>query len=427
MAWYEQPSLAFGDESDVRACAQVFADVAEAMSRARPAATEFNDSGEDTFSSESADEIRARMEGIPELLRRFETANAGVASALRQFGPTLTDYRDEVRSVQNSGRARARDLEQVERERASTIDRIRSEESDLGQVLVGWMSDYSQHPEVRAINARLDALQAELDRLGHQFEIGGDDFNAAIDRAAELIRNADWVLYDGTWDRFWNQWLEDALAFVRTILEVAAVILTVAALVGSGGTLAPLIVAALLLAVSIAQIAGRAGSGREITDEMWLNLTLDVAAVATLGAARHAHTLKIAGAAQKAQADKILKLGKGKASVKHAAKLHEVSRLQRAQQSADRMARGFEVVEGGLSIGAGANQVAQGNQAGWVSIGVGAMDVAPISGPALDAAHAGKAAIGTGQSIVDGVESGASAVEPRSPKEWPGLPPRMPS
>ncbi|TVR28662.1 MAG: hypothetical protein EA389_00105, partial [Ilumatobacter sp.] len=90
MAWYQQPSLAFGDESDVRACAQVFADVTEAMSRARPAALDFNNSGEDTFSSESADEIRAQMEGIPELLRRFAAANDEVASALRQFAPKLT-------------------------------------------------------------------------------------------------------------------------------------------------------------------------------------------------------------------------------------------------------------------------------------------------------------------------------------------------
>ena len=427
MAWYQQPSLAFGDESDVRACAQVFADVSEAMSRALPAALEFNNSGEDTFSSESADEIRSRMEGIPELLRRFAAANEEVASALRQFAPKLTDYRHELQSLQNSGRSRARDIEQVERERVITIDRIRSEESDLGQVLVGWMSDYAHHPEVRTLDVRLDGLQAELDRLERHFEIGGEDFNAAIDRAAELIWNADWVLYDGAWDRFWSQWLEDALAFVRTILEVVAVILTIAALIGSGGTLAPLIVAGLLLAVSIAQIAGNAAAGREITGEMWLSLTLDVAAVATLGAARHAHTVKIAGAAQKAQADKILKLGRGKASVKHMAKLQEVSRLQTAQRTAEKTARGFEMVEGGLSIGAGVNQVAQGNQAGWVSIGVGAMDVAPISGPALDAAHAGKAAVGAGQRIVDGAESAASAVEPRSPKEWPGLPPRMPS
>lgn len=427
MAWYEQPSLAFGDETDVRACAQVFADVSEAMSRARPAALQFNNSGEDTFSSASADEIRARMEGIPELLRRFEAANADVASALRQFAPKLTDYRNGLQSLQNSGRSRARDIEQVERERVITIDRIRSEEGDLGQLVAGWMSGYAHHPEVASLNVRLDALRGELDRLQRQFDIGGEDFNAAVDRAAELIWNADWVLYDGAWERFWNQWLEDALAFVRTILEVVAVILTIAALIGSGGTLAPLIVAGLLLAVSIAQIAGNAAAGREITGEMWLNLTLDVAAVATLGAARHAHTLKIAGAAQKAQADKILKLGKGKTSFEHAAKLHDVSRLQSAQQSAEKVARGFEMVEGGLSIGAGVNQVAQGNQAGWVSIGVGAMDVGPISGPALDAAHAGKAGIGIGQRVADGVDAAASAVEPRSPKEWPGLPPRMPS
>ncbi len=425
MAWYEQSSRAFGDESDVLACARVFADVTEAMSRARPLAAEFSDSGEDTFSSNSADEIRARMEGIPELLRRFAAANAEVASALQQFAPRLTDYQTGLQSLQDTGRSTAHEIGQVERLRASTIERLRSEETDLGQAVVGWFSDYADHPEVASLDGRLDALQSELERLGRRFEIGGDDFDAAVDRAAELIWSADAVLYDSDWARFWSQWLEDALDVVRTILEVVAVILTVAVLIGSGGTLAPLIVAVLLLAVTVAQIAGNAAAGHEVTGEMWLNLGLDVAAVATLGAARHAQTLKIAGATQKAQADKILKLGKGKTSFKHAAKMKEVTRLQSAHQSAAKMARGAEVAEGVANIGVGANEVAHGNNRGYFRIAAGTFDVAPITGPALDMAHLGNNAVGTAEGLGDHLQSAAPPAEPRSPKEWPGLdPPR---
>lgn len=418
--WYERPSLAFGDSNDVTACAQVFADVETAMSGARPKTVEVGNTGNDVWSGESADEVRELMTEIPELLRRFSEANGDVANALRQFAPRLSEYQSYCRSLQQRGHSTGDEIDDVERLRESTIDRLRSQESDLEKAFTAWTYTYSDHPEVAPLNARLERLMGELAGLERQFDLNGDDFEAAVDLATDVIWSADGVLYNNGWDKFWSQTLKPVLDVVRVVLEIATVVLVIAALIGSGGTLAPLILAGLLLTVSATQVIGTAAAGREVTGEMWLNLALDIAAVATLGAAHYAKGLKVAAGAHKVHADKLFKATKGQASFKHAAKLKDVERLTRAQETAEKAARGAEMFEGGLGMYEGGVKVGQGNNLGFVGIGTGLLDVLGVGGAAGNLAAAGH----TGMGAVEGVGELAGDqpdAEPRPSKEWPGL------
>lgn len=425
-AWHDQPSLAFGDAGDVRACAQVFADVHEAMSRARPLATEFHHSGEEMWSGNSADIVREQMDEVPEFLRRFSVANDDVASALRRFAPELSDYQSLFRNLQSRGRSTQGEIESVERQRSDTIDRLRSQESDLEKATIAWSYTYGDHPEVRSLNARLEHLENELRTLERQFDGNAEGFESAVALAADLIWNADGVLYNNGWDKFWSQTLDPIVEVVRIVLEIATVVLMIAALIGSGGTLAPLIVAGLLVAVSVAEIAGTAAAGHEITGEMWLNLAIDVAAFATLGALHYAKGLKLATKATQGQARAILKASKGGASFKHAAKLKEVRRLEQAEKIAHRLERGTEIFEGSVDFVDGGTRIADGDIGGGiVSIGKGLADVGGAKQPVADGFRAGHAGVGAGQGIVEvvghGAESSHGPEGPRSPKEWPGL------
>lgn len=419
--WYLQPSLAFGDANDVTACAQVFRDVATAMSRVRPRTLEVTNTGGDVWSGDSADEVRTLLGDIPELLRRAGQANGDVAAALTGFAPELSEYRSNLQSLRQRGSSMADELESVERLRTDTIERLRAEEGDLEQ-LIAWTYTYADHPEVAPLNSRIDRLEGELAMLERWFDRNGEDFEAAVELAVDLIRSADDVLYNNGWDEFWSKTLEPVLDVVRTVLEVATVVLLVAALLGSGGTLAPLILAGLLLAVSSAKIIGTAAAGRKVTGEMWLTLAVDLAAVATLGFAHYAKGLKVASNVHRVQADKILK---GKASFhaagQHLAKMQKIDRLVKLGDRAEFAARMGETVEGGLVAGDGMVDVMEGDLKGLLKIGAGALDIGGAGGVSGDLSKGALDGIGAAEGVGDLVAGSGSEPEHRSPKDWPGL------
>lgn len=419
--WYESSSLAFGDANDVTACARVFQDVASAMARARPRTVQVTNTGNDVWSGDSADVVRQLLAEIPELLRRSGQANGAVADALTGFAPRLADYQHDLWSLQRQGGSTAHELESVEHQRANTIDRLRSQESDIEQI-IAWTYTYDDHPEVAPLNARLGRLQHELDALERRFERNGDDFESAVDLAVGLIRSADDVLYNNGWDEFWSKTLSPVLDVVRIVLEIATVVLVIAALIGSGGTLAPLIFAGLLLAVSVTQVVGTAAAGREVTAEMWLNLAIDFAAIATLGLARYAKGLKVAANANRVQADKILKGGKASfhAAGQHLAKMQKIDRMVKVADNVEIAVRVGETVEGGLIAGEGLVEVIGGDQKGWLKVVTGAADVGGAGGAAIDVSKGVRDGIGAGEGIAD-LSGGGSESQARSPKEWPGL------
>lgn len=414
--WYHESSLAFGSGDDVRDCARVFADVETAMLRARPNTVTFNDSGDDIWAGNTADLVRSEMDQIPELLRRFSIANRDVATALQSFAPRLDDYRQRFRSLQYEGRSTVNEIEQVERDRNRRIDEIESQGIDIG----GWLTGYGNDPQVSSLNARLDRLQDELRRLKGQFRDNEDGFDDAIDLAVRLVRDADGVLYNNGWDKFWSQTLEPVLEVVRIVVEVLTVIVMLAVLFTGVGALAALILAGVLFAISVVQVAGTAAAGHEVTGEMWLTLAIDFAAVATLGAARYAKGIKLAAQANKMQADDILKAGRGKIGFTHATKLHKAQRLER---QAHLVERAPEVFEGGLDMVEGGTKAADGDAVGaGISFGKGLLDISGISDPASDLFRAGHAGKGAYDGIVDIQSShGGEPAPVESPRDWPGL------
>ncbi len=421
MTWHQQPSLAFGDSSDVTACARVFDDVGTAMTRARPLVVEFNSSGADIWSGNAADGLRESMAEIPEQLRRFANANNQVATSLQRFAPALSDYQDQRRSLQARGSTTTGEANNIERLREMKIDELRAQDGGL-EGLISWAYTYSDHPEVASYNAQLDRLQGELDRLERQFESNEHSFESAVALAVDLIADADSVLYNNGWDKFWTQTLQPILDVVKVVLEIAAIVLVLAALIGSGGTLAPLIVAGLLVAVNVAEMAGTAAAGHEITGDMWLELGINVAALATLGAAHYARGLKIASQANKLQADKILKGKTGLTNAtKHAAKLKEVERLTASAEKFGKVADNLARVEGSLGMVEGGIAIGEGNLVGGtIGIVAGGMDVGGVGGAIGDTTRLGHSGVGVSETIVEKADTPARS-EPQSPKDWPGL------
>ena len=414
-SWYDRPSAAYGTPSDVRACAQVFADVAITMQKARPDVEDFRSNSEEIWQSHAATLVREQMELVPDSLRKFELAHDDVADALNQFAPAMETYQEAIWSLCSDGRTKSDELVSTESRRDSVIDRLRSEESDI-EFLVSWAYTYKDHPEVAPLNAQIERLEDELVRLEAQWEQNDDDFDAAVRTAIDLIRDADGVLYNNGWDEFWTQTLSPVLDVVRVVLEVLAVVVMIAAMVCSLGTLAPLIVAAALLVVSAAQIIGTAAAGREITKDMWINLAMDLAAVVTLGAAHYAAGFKIAATGSRAQAQATLAASKGKAIVTTPARMKSVEAAARA----NKFARGAEMFEGSLGVAEGISTMLDGNNLGAMGIATGLADMAGLGGAAGDLANISHNTIGAADGISD-MANQQPAGEPLSPHDWPGL------
>ncbi len=412
--WLLRPSSAFGDETDVAACARVFADVQEAMVRARPLATTFTNAGEDIWSGSTADSLREKMREVPEYLRRFAEANHEVSSALYGFGPALGDYQRDRRTLQSQGRGTQEEIDRWINRRETTIEQLKARDGGLGEV-TALLTAYRNDPQVLSCTTHIERLQAELDRLERHFYSNEDEFASAVRMAIDLISNSDDVLYNNTWDKFWSQTVEPVLEVVRVVLEIAMVVLMIAAMIGSGGTLAPLIVAGLLVAVSATEIIGTAAAGHEVTAEMWLDLAINIAAFATLGAARSLKGAKMAVKANKLQARKALHAGR---KMMYAEKVAKGKQLQASVKFAHKMERGAERVEGGLDLADGADKASKGDFAGaGVSIGKGIIDIGGARHVVAEGARAVHAGIGAGE----GVSELAGHGEPHSPKTWPGL------
>ena len=280
------------------------------------------------WSGDSADEVRTLLADIPELLRRSGQANGDVAAALTGFAPQLSDYQSDLWSFRQQGSSTADELESVERMRETRSTgcvrrRATSSRSSPGPIPTTttrrWRRSTLVSGACSASSMHSNVASSATVRTSR----------SAVDLAVDLIRSADDVLYNNGWDEFWSKTLSPVLDVVRIVLEIATVVLVIAALIGSGGTLAPLIMAGLLLAVSAAKVIGTAAAGREVTGEMWLNLAIDFAAVATLGFARYAKGLKLASNANRVQADKILKTGRPASTppAQHLAKMQKIDRL----------------------------------------------------------------------------------------------------
>ena len=463
--WYDKNSKAVGDGHDVRQCARGFSEASRSMLEARPKAARFERGGDgSSWESDAAEMLREQMDLVPDLMRRFAAANGNVASALEAFAPQLDGYQDTHRRLQREGHETRRDIDVNERARERRYQELSGDDNVFEQGW-NWLSgEYGDDPQIRSLNAEIDRLEDELRRLRSQYYNNDDEFRDDVGRAIDLVRDADTVLYNNGWDKFWTQTLEPIIDIIRVVLQVAAIVLAIAALVGSGGTLAPLIVAALLAATSAAKIAGTAAAGREVTGEMWMNFALDLAGLVTAGLAHKAAGLK---AASQANADEAARLLQGKASFNSAAKasahMKNVERLDDAYRTVDTMkdvAEGVEAtlsivdggmkiadgdyIEGGLAIAGGVFEGGDtvfkygGDIAEGVSIGAGLADIANTVDPeflndwnsglenlsieAIDGAEAASAEAFEPADL-DGlvVEERTEPAEPMGTAEWPGV------
>ena len=70
--WYNKNSKAIGDGNDVRTCARGFSEASRSMLEARPKAARFERGDDGTaWESDAAEDLRQKMEELPELMRRF--------------------------------------------------------------------------------------------------------------------------------------------------------------------------------------------------------------------------------------------------------------------------------------------------------------------------------------------------------------------
>lgn len=440
--WYERPSLAFGDQADVLQCSRVFRDVSTAMQIARPRAMEFQQHGDDIWAGSTADQFRDELDLVPELLRRAAIANGEVASALGTFAPRLAEYQRRLAALQSDGRSTVREIDAIERQRDAAVARLRSEETDPFGYIGGLFTGYEGDPEVHRLTTRLQQLHDELLRAERHYDDNEDAFESAVAIAADLIGEAENVLYNNGWDKFWTQTLEPVLEVVKLVLEIAAVVLMVVAIFTGVGALLALIVGALLLAISATQVIGTAAAGREVTAEMWFDLAVNAAAVLTMGTARWAKGLKIAGKGSKS-AGQILKAGRrvnyvGKASrAKYAGKLpglaEQSARFEKWEQ-ATRWARRAEQLEGAVNVGDGAYKISEGDELGGVASIVGGASGATLGrgetgmgrgGVADDLIQIGAGGIDIGGKVGEfageQAERSAADGERESPSSWPGL------
>lgn len=436
--WYERPSLAFGTSADITATARIFDDVAAAMLDARSSAVDFADTSGDMWRGHSADFVREQMTEVPELLRRFHVANDDVADALTMFAPSFESYCDTHRQLSTRGRSTHHEMLSVKSQRDRAIDRLRADDVmnvDVIGAIGGLVTGYEDDPEVRALTDRLRQLSNEFDVARSQFQGNDDEFEAAVERAADAISNADRALYNNGWDKFWSQTAAPILEVVKVVLEIVSIVVMLAVIFGSGGTLAPLVLAVMLLAVNAAQVAGTAAAGREVTKEMWFDLAMSAVAVATAGFAHYATNLRAASAANKLEADKLLKAKTSfHNATKASARLQNADSLARAADRADDVARGFEIIEGSGNIAQGGAKIDEGLRTGdgWKiaggALGVvgGAYDVSghgfgEVGNVVGDGAKIGGGAMGA----IDGVGNIAEGIPEtpgsESPKDWPGL------
>ena len=292
-------SLAFGEPADVTDCTRIFNDVGTAMAEAWTEVTTFRNSDE-AWEGETADEVRDGMADLPELLNRFRNANETVAGVLEFFAYRLSIYQDEERRLAEWGERLEDEFNSAHRRRDAAADRVRSDPGSLAGVTFGLVGVDSD-PEVSALDHTLDELQRELAQLRLAHNRNDEEFEACVVSAVEAIRDTDSVLYNSDWDQFWNQTLSPILDTIRTVVEILAVIVTIVVMATGVGTLLALALGVMLLALSLADVVGTAAAGRDVTAEQWIGLALDVAAVATLGAARWASGAKLAGNASRAE------------------------------------------------------------------------------------------------------------------------------
>ena len=79
--WYNKNSKGIGDGNDVRNCARGFSEASRSMLEARPKAARFERGDDGTaWESDAAEDLRQKMEELPELMRRFAAANGTVSA-----------------------------------------------------------------------------------------------------------------------------------------------------------------------------------------------------------------------------------------------------------------------------------------------------------------------------------------------------------
>ncbi len=440
-SWTTRPSLAFGTSADIDATARVFSDVAEAMNRALPIAEDFNARNGDVWQGESADEARAQMSDVPEFLRRFFHANNDVAKALETFSPLFAEYQQEHQRLRSQGRETWTERVNVDRQRDLAIDRVRSASFDPMTALVSAEMD----PDVRNLSHRLDQLTDDFLIAQRQLEEADEDFEVLVAQIVDIIDNADRVLYDSDWDKFWSQTAAPVIAVVKVALEIISVVVMILVLAGSLGTLAPFVLAVMLTAVTLIEIAGTAAAGDEITGDMWLELGINVAGVITGGMARWAKpaakSMKAASAAHRTKADKFLK---AKTSLSNAgeagAHIRQADKLDNMAWWLDKGTRGSEMIEGGLVATEGGILLAEGMRegdlgkaiGGGVGLVAGGFDLGGFEAPGFGRVGGSENLFGDGAKIGHGIVGGIDGIgdildgipdEPgeASPTEWPGL------
>lgn len=437
-AWYEEPSLAYGTESDVQATRRVFADVAEAMQRARPATLEFNEEDSDMWQGMVADMVRGEMSEVPDFLGRFHQANWDVAEALRVFGPMLTSYSTENDRFRHQGRQTHREIVSVEQQLDQLLQRLSSEDFgnfDLIGGAYGLLTQYGDDPEVRRLRAQLEQLERDFSSAYQNWERNGDEFEASAESVAAAIRDAEDVLYNNDWDKFWSQTAAPIIEIVKVVVEIASVLVMIAVVMGSAGTLAPLVLGVLLLVINAAEVAGTMASGREVTGEMWFDLGMSAVGVLTAGMSRYGQqfvkSTRLASSKHAANAKKILKGKEGFTNAQRASVELErarqlsvrIDRFEAAKTGLERLEGGVAVAEGGAMFGEG---LVEGN--GWkvagglVSGASGTFDTSGLNVRGVDyigeGSDIGHGTVGAIDSISEMTGGDAGS---ESPKDWPGL------
>jgi len=420
-------SLAFGTPSDVSACAQIFDDVATAMTDALNRVNAVNATPVDSWQGETADAASKELTDVPDLLQDFKVANELVGFALHHFAGGFTDYEEERARLEARNSQLAEDIDRTHRQRDAAAERVRSDPNSIAGLTLGLLGTDSD-PEVSALDSRLAELQIDRDVLQRLFDENDGQFLQYVDSVVEAIRDADGFLYNGGFDQWWSQNAKPFLEVVRTVIEVVAVIVTIVVIFSGAGTLVALALGAMLLTLSLVDVLGTAASGREVTGEQWLNLGLDAFSVVTLGMAnKAASAAKLANGANKAAAAKALTSGKNVATkvpvptgVGTMAVPGGATAVQSGAATAASKVRPWELAEGAANIGGGAYLASQGDVAAGAGMAVGG--VFDVGGGLRGWDMGGRRIVEAGKEGVTygvGLVSGGS--DSKSPSEWPGL------
>ena len=280
--WYEKDSKAFGYPEDIRAGALVFEQIAQAMEEGRRGVLSLNSAGSDVWAGESADEMRAGLDGLPELMRTSGIAHADAGAALRDFAPAMDVYQRNHVRLQSDARRAQRDIDHKTMQLRGVHRRLDRDDNawewlgDLVSLGATNRRELQNDPEGAMLLRALDELEAELESLKDQFRRGRDDFTAEAKRAERRINDADLILYNNAWDKFLSQNIEpvldvvkDILGWIGTVLAIGSILLLgvsgpLAAAVGTAG----MIVAGLAATVSLLHIIGTTAAGREIPKDL---------------------------------------------------------------------------------------------------------------------------------------------------------------